>query len=143
VTEPVFVTLEQVLRAHERSLRAFGGTSGLRDEGLLRSAIAQPLNDFYYGHADVFGIAAAYAFPVGQAQAFLDGNKRTAIGTALAFLEQNGVTTATNYGLALQCHDRHRRAPDLEERSRARVSRLVRVKHPAEIARVAHASAEH
>jgi death on curing protein len=96
VTEPIFVTREQVLRAHERSLRAFGGTSGVRDEGLLRSAIDQPLNDYYYGQTDLFGIAAAYAFHIGQAQAFLDGNKRTAISVALAFLEQNGISADTN-----------------------------------------------
>ena len=95
MTRPIFVKWEQVLRAHERSLRAFGGSSGLRDEGLLRSAIAQPLHDYYYGHADHFGIAASYAFHIAQAQAFVDGNKRAAIAAALGFLEQNGIATAT------------------------------------------------
>lgn len=56
---------------------------------------SQPLNDYYYGRADLFGIAAAYAYHIAQAQAFLDGNKRTAISAALVFLEQNGVATVT------------------------------------------------
>ena len=93
--EPLFVSFDQVLRVHEESLRCYGGSAGLRDEGLLRSAVGQPLNDFYYGRADLFCVAAAYAYHIAQAQAFLDGNKRTAISTALTFLEQNGVTTIT------------------------------------------------
>ena len=92
--DPAFVSLQQVLRAHEHSLERHGGSAGIRDEGLLRSAVEQPLNDyFFYGRADLFGIAAAYAFHIAQAQAFLDGNKRTAITIALAFLEQNGIAT--------------------------------------------------
>jgi len=89
--DPVFITFEQVLRAHEHSLQRHGGSAGIRDEGLLRSAVEQPLNDFFYGHGDLFAIAAAYAFHIAQAQAFLDGNKRTAITIALAFLELNGI----------------------------------------------------
>lgn len=96
MTDPIFVTWDEVLRAHARSLRAFGGTAGIRDRGLLEGAISQPLNDYHYGHADLFGIAAAYAFHIGQAQAFLDGNKRTAMAAALGFLEQNGIETHTN-----------------------------------------------
>lgn len=91
--DPVFITFEQVLRAHEHSLQRHGGSAGIRDESLLRSAVEQPLNDFFYGHGDLFAIAAAYAFHIAQAQAFLDGNKRTAITIALAFLEQNGIAT--------------------------------------------------
>lgn len=96
MTEPIFITVEQVLRAHERSLHAYGGSSGIRDESLLRSAVAQPLNDYFYGHADLFSIAAAYAFHIAQAQAFIDGNKRTAVVVALDFLEQNGIPAGTN-----------------------------------------------
>ena len=61
----------------------------------IASAVGQPLNDYFYGQADLFAIAAAYAFHIAQAQAFLDGNKRTAITAALSFLEQNGVPTKT------------------------------------------------
>ena len=54
------------------------------------------MNDYFYGKADLCGVAAAYAFHIAQAQAFLDGNKRTAIATALTFLDLNGVVTGTN-----------------------------------------------
>ena len=54
------------------------------------------LNDFFYGRVDLFGIAAAYAYHIAQAQAFVDGNKRTAIVAALAFLEQNRIPTSTS-----------------------------------------------
>ncbi len=53
----------------------------------------QPQNDYFYGHADVFGVTAAAAFHIAQAQAFIDGNKRTAIVAALTFLEVNGIAT--------------------------------------------------
>ena len=96
MTGLVFVAFEQVLSAHERSLAEHGGTSGLRDEGLLRAAVDQPINDFVYGGADLFGIAAAYGYHIAQAQAFLDGNKRTAMAAALTFLEVNGVRTSSN-----------------------------------------------
>ncbi|MEP6821415.1 MAG: type II toxin-antitoxin system death-on-curing family toxin [Chthoniobacterales bacterium] len=94
--EPVFITFEQVIFAHEESLCRHGGSAGIRDEGLLRSAIHQPPNDYSYGGADLFGIAAAYAFHIAQAQAFLDGNKRTAATVALVFFELNGVPTTAN-----------------------------------------------
>ncbi len=92
--EPLFLTLEQVLRVHRESLQRHGGSPGIRDEGMLRSAVDQPLNDFFYRAADLFGIAAAYVYHIAQAQeAFRDGNKRTTIVAALTFLEQNGVAT--------------------------------------------------
>jgi death-on-curing protein len=91
--EPKFLEVPQVLLLHERSLQAYGGTSGTRDSGLVESAVMQPRNDFYYGQADLFAVAAAYAFHIAQAQAFLDGNKRTAIAAALTFLEANGIAT--------------------------------------------------
>ncbi len=91
--DALFIGFEQVLRLHDESLNSFGGSAGLRDEGTLRAAVGQPLNDYYFARADYFGIAAAYAYHIAQAQAFLDGNKRTAISTALAFLELNAVGT--------------------------------------------------
>ncbi len=65
----------------------YGGSAGICDEGMLRSPVDQPLNDFFYGADDLFGIAAAYAYHIAQAQAFVDGNKRTAIVAALTFLQ--------------------------------------------------------
>lgn len=89
--EPEFLTWDDVLYLHERSLAEHGGSSGIRDRSLVESAIHQPISDYHYGHADMFGIAAAYAFHIAQAQAVLDGNKRTAIASALTFLALNGI----------------------------------------------------
>ena len=91
--EPEFLTWEAVLYLHERSLAEHGGRAGIRNRGLVESAIAQPQQDYFYGGADRFAIAAGYAFHIAQAQAFLDGNKRTAIAAALTFLNLNGVAT--------------------------------------------------
>lgn len=74
---------------------------GLRDPGLLDSALMQPEAAYYYGQGDLYAIAAAYAFHIAQNQPFLDGNKRTAMGSALLFLKANGVETAGYDGLQL------------------------------------------
>jgi death-on-curing protein len=66
---------------------------GIRDAGGLEAAVNQPLNIYYYGRGDLFDIAAGYAFHIAEAQAFLDGNKRTAVAAALNFLALNGVET--------------------------------------------------
>jgi death-on-curing protein len=70
---------------------AFGGSQGIRDVGLIESAVAQGQNAYNYGSADVFGIAAAYAYHVAESQAFIDGNKRTGVAAALSFLDINGI----------------------------------------------------
>jgi death-on-curing protein len=85
------LTLAEVCLYHDQSLVAFGGLNGVRETALLESAVAQPQNDFAYANADLFGIAAAYAFHIAQNQPFLDGNKRTAVMSALAFLKLNGI----------------------------------------------------
>jgi len=92
MSEPRFLGLEQVERIHEKSIERFGGTFGVRDPETLASAVMHPRNVFYYGQGDLFDIAAAYAFHIAQAQAFLDGNKRTGMASALIFLELNGCT---------------------------------------------------
>lgn len=89
--EPIFLTLELVDEIHRSQIDSFGGLHGLRDAGALESAIAQPINVFIYADADLFEIAAAYAYHIAESQAFLDGNKRTGIQAALDFLEINGV----------------------------------------------------
>ncbi len=88
---PLFLTLDLVLEAHAEMIRAYGGLDGIREPGLVESAIVQGQNVFYYGRADLFGIAAAYAYHLAESQAFLDGNKRTGAASALAFLYLNGV----------------------------------------------------
>jgi len=89
--EPRFLSVEQVQRLHRKLIELFGGTHGLRDPGLCESAVIHPRNAYYYGHGDLFDVAAAYAFHIAQAQAFLDGNKRTGVAAALTFLDENGV----------------------------------------------------
>ena len=87
-----FLTLEDVMEAHAASLARWGGQDGVRDLGSLRSAIAQPSATFEgdFLHVDLFSMAAAYAFHIAEAQAFVDGNKRTGVLAAIIFLDMNG-----------------------------------------------------
>lgn len=89
--EPLFLTRSQVEHLHDQSLARFGGSAGIRDEGLIDSALASAKNSFFYGNSDLYDTAATYAFHLAESQAFLDGNKRTAIGCAMIFLLSNGV----------------------------------------------------
>jgi death on curing protein len=93
VSEPRFLSVALVEILHHEAIARHGGTLGLRDRAALEAAVGQPLNSFYYGGGDLFDIAAAYAFHIAEAQAFLDGNKRTAVAAALSFLEANGLNT--------------------------------------------------
>jgi len=88
--EPAFLRVEDVEELHAMALDRFGGSPGLRDRNAFESAVHQPQNVFYYGGGNLFDMAAAYCFHIGQAQAFLDGNKRTAAAAAIVFLETNG-----------------------------------------------------
>jgi death-on-curing protein len=88
---PKWVTYEQVVAIHSRQLRKFGGASGLRDEGMLRSALERPENKWHYEQADLATLAAAYAFGRAKNHAFVDGNKRMAFMTMVVFLRKNGV----------------------------------------------------
>lgn len=88
--EPLWVLREVVFLAHEQSLARFGGSSGLRDEGLLDSALGKPLNLFACGRPTIFELAASYAFGLVKNHPFLDGNKRAGFIVALTFLQING-----------------------------------------------------
>jgi death-on-curing protein len=91
--EPIFLDVNDVLDLHTDQLDAFGGIHGIRDQGLLESAVMTPQASFggEYLHSGIFEMAAAYAFHIAENQPFLDGNKRTALSSALAFLKINGV----------------------------------------------------
>jgi len=88
--EPEWVLREVVFAAHEQSLAQFGGSAGVRDEGLLDSALGKPLNLFAYGKPGLFDLAASYAFGIVKNHPFIDGNKRTGFIVAVVFLELNG-----------------------------------------------------
>lgn len=92
MSEPEFLTLDEVLGMHADQIRVYGGASGLRDLELLRSAISMPETTFddEYLHPSVFEMAAAYLFHLARNHPFVDGNKRTALMCALVFLGLNG-----------------------------------------------------
>jgi death-on-curing protein len=77
---------------HRRSIEAYGGMLGVRDEGGIEAAVNQPKHIFYYSAGDLYDMAAAYAFHIAEGQYFLDGNKRTAATSALTFLRLNGAS---------------------------------------------------
>jgi len=91
VTEPKWFTYEQALAAHSLQLRRFGGVPGLRDEGALRSALDRPVNKWHYEGAQLPELAAAYAYDLARNHPFIDGNKRIAFISMVAFLRKNGV----------------------------------------------------
>ncbi len=98
---PLFLTLAEVIDIHADQLQRYGGGAGVRDLGLLESALAQPEASFAgeWLHQDLFNMAAAYAYHVCQNHPFIDGNKRTALVCALTFLELNGVSLRDPKGL--------------------------------------------
>jgi death-on-curing protein len=91
VTEPVWLDTDIVLDIHAEQLAIFGGGDGMRDLGLLESALARPLNKFAYGETDLAARAAAYAFGIARNHPFVDGNKRAAFGAMIVFLGLNEI----------------------------------------------------
>jgi death-on-curing protein len=108
--EPIWIQQRMVIAAHEESLAEHGGPSGIRDLGLLESALARPKNLFVYSETEpsLQRMAAAYAFGITSNHPFVDGNKRTALIASMAFLKLNGLQVTadkadrylTFYGLA-------------------------------------------
>jgi len=90
---PLFLGLEEVLEIHHDQITRYGGTEGIRDLGLLQSALSMPQAGAgnQYFHADLFEMAAAYLFHIVRNHPFVDGNKRTGVTAALVFLEMNGI----------------------------------------------------
>jgi death-on-curing protein len=89
--EPVWLDERDALTLHDRLLALHGGAGGLRDEGLLRSALARPRQHFAYGaEPDVIALAAIYAAGIVRNHPFVDGNKRTGFVIGILFLELNG-----------------------------------------------------
>ena len=110
--EPKFLNLAQVLYLHDESLARFGGSPGVREPGLVESALGSAQNAFWYGHGGIFEIASAYAFHIAESQAFVDGNKRTAITATGVFLLLNGYKLLFNdleaYDWLIDLYETHR-----------------------------------
>lgn len=108
MTGPIWIEKRVVLAYHDMQLAEHGGSSGVRDEGLLESALARPQNFAAYANEapSLYRLSAAYAFGIAKNHPFVDGNKRTALVVAIAFLERNGVTfTATQEETYLTFYD--------------------------------------
>lgn len=90
---PTFLTVEEIVALHDIQLRRYGGRSGLRDVGLLESAVAMPQAGFgeEYVHIDVYEMGAAYVFHLVKNHPFIDGNKRVGFHAAFVFLALNGI----------------------------------------------------
>lgn len=92
--KPRWLSLREVLVIHERQLGRFGGAAGIRDQGMLESALSRPVNKWEYERADIVDLAAAYAFGIARNHPFVDGNKRVAFLAMGAFLRLNGLRFA-------------------------------------------------
>jgi len=90
---PVFLSLAEVLEIHRDQIERYGGHAGIRDLGLLQSALAMPGAGFggKYLHSDLIEMAAAYLFHIVQNHPFVDGNKRTGTVAGIVFLSLNGI----------------------------------------------------
>ena len=89
--EPVWLDLDTVLAIHERQVERFGGVAGVRDQGLVESALARPQQLYHYGgETDVLTLAVRLGIGLALNHPFVDGNKRTGAVSMIAFLELNG-----------------------------------------------------
>lgn len=89
-TEPIWLDVRDATAVHDRQLAEHGGGTGLRDPGLLESALVRSVNRWKYGESDLAALAASYAYGVARNHPFVDGNKRTAWVLARLFLAVNG-----------------------------------------------------
>ena len=111
MNEPIWLDVEIVIDLHAEQLALFGGPDGIRDQGMLESALGRPINKFTYGETDLAALAAAYAFGIARNHPFVDGNKRAAFGAMFVFLgllmEMTGIARVmVNFLAALVGHVR-------------------------------------
>ncbi|MGE5398540.1 MAG: type II toxin-antitoxin system death-on-curing family toxin [Chitinophagales bacterium] len=101
MVNPRFLTLAEVVEIHKDQIERYGGHLGVRDYGLLGSAVAAPAMTFdgNYLYKDLFEMAVTYVFHICQNHPFFDGNKRTALASGLVFLELNGITIIDENGI--------------------------------------------
>jgi death on curing protein len=91
MNEPIWLDVEILIDLHAEQLALFGGPDGIRDQGMLESALGRPINKFIYGETDLAVLAAAYAFGIARNHPFVDGNKRAAFGALIVFLGLNDI----------------------------------------------------
>lgn len=96
MSEPTWLLTEAVIDIHTEQLAQFGGPDGVRDRGLLESALARPINRYAYGETDLAALAASYAFGIARNHPFIDGNKRVALLAMVTFLGLNDVVLAVS-----------------------------------------------
>jgi death on curing protein len=91
MNEPIWLDVEILIDLHAEQLALFGGPDGVRDQGMLESALGRPINKFTYGETDLAALAAAYGFGIARNHPFVDGNKRAAFGAIIVFLGLNDI----------------------------------------------------
>jgi death-on-curing protein len=91
MTEPEWLTVTMVVAIHDEQLLIHGGPSGIRDEGMLESALDRPRNKWAYESAELSDLAAAYGYGIAKNHPFVDGNKRTSLLAIYTFLGINGI----------------------------------------------------
>jgi len=128
--QPLFLSVDRVLRLHDMQLRLFGGADGVRDLGLLESAIGNAEATFggEFLHQDLFEMAAAYLYGICRNHPFVDGNKRTAVTSALVFLEINDIWVESNddelYALVIATAEARADKSEIAEFLRERVKNV-------------------
>jgi death-on-curing protein len=91
MNEPIWLDVEILIDLHAEQLALFGGPDGIRDQGMLESALGRPINRFTYGETELAALAAANAFGIARNHPFVDGNKRAAFGAIIVFLGLNDI----------------------------------------------------
>jgi death on curing protein len=94
MTEPIWLERDTIIDMHSEQLALFGGPNGIREVGMLESALARPQNRWHYGESDLASLAASYAFGLARNHPFVDGNKRIAFHSLVVFLRLNDVPFA-------------------------------------------------
>jgi death on curing protein len=123
--EPRFLSYDEVVTINTDQVRRYGGSAGVRDEGLLLSALAMPQTGFgdQYAHVDLFEMAAAYLFHIVKNHPFVDGNKRVGAVSARIFLALNGfrldMPETTIYDLVIATAEGRASKPDIAEAFRS------------------------
>jgi death-on-curing protein len=102
MSEPIWLDVDEIVDMHAEQLAIFGGPEGVRDHGLLESAVLRRVNQWHYGQTDMAALAAAYAYGLARNHAFVDGNKRIAFHAMIVFLRGNGIEFAPDQAHATE-----------------------------------------